>query len=93
MPFVYILHCNDNSFYVGHTDNVPAREQAHNKGTAGQYTAQRRPVRLVYSETCDSLASALAREKQLKNWSRQKKEALITGNVDALQQLNKRRAR
>ena len=75
------------------TDNVPAREQAHNKGTAAQYTAQCRPVKLVYSETFDSLASALAREKQLKSWSRQKKEALITGDVDAPKQLSKRRKR
>ncbi|RPI56236.1 MAG: hypothetical protein EHM55_05560 [Acidobacteria bacterium] len=30
MPFVYILLCSDNSFYVGHTNNPSAREQAHN---------------------------------------------------------------
>jgi putative endonuclease len=77
----------------GTPDNVLAREQAHNKGTAAQYTAQRRPVRLVYSETFNSLASALAREKLLKSWSRQKKEALITGDVEVLKQLSKPRKR
>ena len=46
MPFVYILRCSDNSFYVGHTDNLFAREEAHNKGTAAQYTARRRPLSL-----------------------------------------------
>jgi putative endonuclease len=56
-----------------------------------QYTARRRPVELVYSETFESLASAIGREKQLKRWSSQKKEALITGDVAALKQLSKRR--
>jgi len=93
MPFVYILRCSDNSFYVGHTDNLAAREQAHNEGTAAQYTACRGPVRLVYSETFESLAKALAREKQLKRWSAQKKEALVAGDVRLLKQLSRRRKR
>ena len=93
MPFVYILRCSDNSFYVGHTDNLTARQQAHNEGTATQYTARRRPVQLVYSETFESLASALGRERQLKRWSAEKKRALITGDIAALKQLSKRRQR
>jgi predicted GIY-YIG superfamily endonuclease len=91
MPFVYILRCSDNSFYVGHTDNLTAREQAHNEGTAAQYTACRRPVKLAYSEEFESLAAAIDREKQLKRWSGQKKHALVTGNVRSLKQLSKRR--
>src|SRR5918994_7057912 len=93
MPFVYILRCSDNTFYVGHTDNLTAREQAHNEGTATQYTARRRPVKLVYSETFDSLASALRREKQLKRWSGEKKQALITGDIATLKRLSQRRKR
>jgi predicted GIY-YIG superfamily endonuclease len=76
MPFVYILLCSDNSFYVGHTDNLSVREEAHNAGTAAQYTARRRPVTLVHSESYDSLSAALSREKQLKRWSAQKKGAM-----------------
>jgi len=91
MPFVYILLCSDNSFYVGHTSNPSAREQAHNAGTAAQYTARRRPVKLVYSENCDSLSTALSREKQLKRWSVQKKQVLISGDFLKLKQLSKRR--
>ena len=93
MPFVYILHCSDNTFYVGHTDNLTAREQAHNEGTAAQYTGRRRPVKLVYSETFDSLAAALRREKQLKRWSGEKKQALITGDTATLKRLSQRRTR
>lgn len=91
MPFVYILRCRDNSFYVGHTDNLTTRERAHNDGTAAQYTASRRPVKLVYSEAFDSLDSAVRREKQLKRWSSQKKHALVTGDIVGLRQLSKRR--
>jgi putative endonuclease len=93
MPFVYILRCSDNSFYVGHTHNLTAREEAHNRGTAAQYTARRRPVKIVYSEALDSLAAAIRRERQLKRWSGEKKKALITGAVGALKQLSKRRKR
>jgi predicted GIY-YIG superfamily endonuclease len=57
MPFVYLLRCSDNSFYVGHTDDLIAREHAHNEGTGAQYTACRRPVMLIYSETFESLAT------------------------------------
>jgi predicted GIY-YIG superfamily endonuclease len=91
MPFVYILRCSDNTFYVGHTNNLITREHAHNDGTAAQYTACRRPVKLVYSEEFAVLATAIARGKQLKRWSSQKKEALITHNVRSLKQLSKRR--
>jgi len=90
MPFVYILRCSDKSFYVGHTDNLISRERAHNKGTAAQYTAVRRPVRLVYSEEFEALSDAVKREKQLKRWSGRKKEALINRDLRALQRLSKR---
>ena len=93
MPFVYILRCSDNSFYVGQTDNLTARERAHNEGTAAQYTARRRPVKLVYSEPFESRIAAVEREKQLKRWSGKKKEALISGDGSALKQLSKRRRR
>jgi predicted GIY-YIG superfamily endonuclease len=93
MPFVYILRCRDNSFYVGHTDNLTAREEAHNRGTAAQNTARLRPVILVYSEAFDSLAAAIRRERQLKPWSGEKKKALIAGDDGALKQLSKRRKR
>ena len=90
MPFVYILQCSDKSFYVGHTGSLTLREHAHNQGTAAQYTAARRPVRLVYSEAFESLSDAVKREKQLKRWSGQKKEALIHGDLRALKRLGKR---
>jgi predicted Zn-ribbon and HTH transcriptional regulator len=49
----------------------------HNSGRGARYTSGRRPVRLVYSESFDTVGDALKREYQLKQWPRGKKEALI----------------
>ena len=93
MTWVYILRCADDSFYVGHTDDLPGRERTHNDGCGARYTAARRPVRLVYSEQFDSVEQAIARERQLKGWGAGKKEALLNGDSDLLKQLSKRRRR
>jgi predicted GIY-YIG superfamily endonuclease len=92
MPFVYLLRCSDGTFYIGHTDNLAARIEAHNAGTGSTYTAARRPVELVYREPHSSLESAVARERQLKRWSAAKKEALVSDDLARLKQLAKRRA-
>ena len=91
MPFVYILRCADNSLYVGHTSDLTSREDSHNRGTAVSYTAARRPVQIVYSEGHGSLTAAVRRERQLKRWSGQKKEALIAGDALTLKSLSRRR--
>jgi predicted GIY-YIG superfamily endonuclease len=91
MAFVYILRCADGTFYVGHTTDLTAREKAHNEGTAAAYTAKRLPVRVVYSEQHSSIDLAIARERQLKRWTAQKKEALIAGDTRKLHMLSRRR--
>ena len=93
MPFVYMLRCSDDSLYVGYTEDVDSREQTHNEGRGGAYTARRRPVRLVYVERCASSRAARERERQLKRWSGVKKEALIAGDVIHLKLLSRRRQR
>jgi predicted GIY-YIG superfamily endonuclease len=82
--FVYILRCSDNSLYIGETDDVAARGSRHNDGRGSSFTASRRPVRLVWSESQESREDALERERQLKGWTRAKKEALIAGDMAAL---------
>jgi predicted GIY-YIG superfamily endonuclease len=91
MPFVYILRCGDKTLYVGHTENLAAREASHNQGGGATYTAARRPVKIVYSEAHASMESAVRRERQLKRWSAQKKEALIAADLTTLKSLSKRR--
>jgi len=84
MYFVYILQCSDGSFYVGLTQDVSDRLQIHCSGKGPTYTADRLPVRLAHQEQFATLEEAVRREKQLKGWSRAKKEALISGNLKAL---------
>lgn len=84
MPWVYILRCSDHSLYVGHTDDLDSREEAHNHGRGGRYTAQRCPVNVVYVERHGSREAAIARERQLKRWTTDKEEALIASEAHAL---------
>jgi predicted GIY-YIG superfamily endonuclease len=88
--WTYILRCSDDSYYVGHTDDVERRVAMHQDGSIGGYTSSRRPVGLVYSEVFDSRDDAFLRERQIKGWSRAKKDALIRGEWELLQRLSKR---
>ena len=77
--FVYILRCNDGSYYVGVATDLKDRVKEHNAGQGCAFTKKRRPVKLVYAEEQGSYASARKREVQLKGWRREKKEWLIRG--------------
>ena len=91
---MYILRCSDGSYYVGTTRDALGRRVAeHNAGTYGGYTAQRCPVALVYAQEFAAVTDAIAAERQLKGWRREKKEALIRGDLGALQILAKRPSR
>ena len=87
MWHVYILRCADNSLYVGETGDVAARIAKHNGGQGSSFTAKRRPVSLAYSESHPNRELALRRERQLKGWTRAKKEALIAGDFRLLKRL------
>jgi predicted GIY-YIG superfamily endonuclease len=86
--FLYILRCSDGSYYVGTTrGTLEDRIAKHNDGTFGGYTARRRPVTLLFHQEFDRITDAVAAERQIKNWSRAKKEALMGGDYAALRQL------
>jgi len=87
--YVYILQCSDGSLYVGHTTNIENRLHTHNSGKGTTYTANRRPVKLVYKEFLPNKNDALKRETQLKKWTREKKQALIEGKIGKLKELSK----
>ena len=89
---MYILLCSDGSYYTGTARlGFEARVAEHNAGTYDGYTTTRRPVTLMFSEWFDQVADAIAAERQVKGWSRAKKEALICGEFGRLRQLSKRR--
>lgn len=87
MWYVYILRCVDDSLYIGETNDVDLRVIRHNEGRASSFTAARRPVLLAYCESHPNRVTALARERQLKRWTRAKKEALVAGDLAALKKL------
>ena len=86
---VYILKCADDSFYVGHTDNLPQRIERHNTGRASAWTESRLPIKLVYKEICENKKDAVRRERQIKKWSQMKKQVLVDGNLQRLKAVNK----
>jgi putative endonuclease len=69
---------------------VEARVWEHNDLPIDGYTARRRPVTLVFTESYDRITDAIARERQLKGWSRRKKEALIALAYETLPELSRR---
>jgi len=85
--WLYILRCADGSYYIGHTEDLEKRFAQHNLGAVSSYTRKRRPLTLVFSEQFSRREEALARERQIKGWSRAKKEALIKGNWTRLREL------
>ena len=76
MYYIYILLCSNKSYYVGYTTALKNRYKQHCWGLV-KYTKNRRPLKLIFSEEFNNKEDALKREKQLKGWSRKKKEKLI----------------
>ena len=74
---VYILASRSRALYIGVTSNLAARMHAHRTGRIPGHTRRYRITRLVHMEVCDDIHAAIAREKQLKGWRREKKVALI----------------
>jgi putative endonuclease len=91
MAWMYILKCVDDSYYVGSTKNLDLRIAQHQSGKGSRYTSGRLPVELVYGEEYDRVADAYAREKQVQNWGRAKRETLINGEVESLPPLAKKK--
>jgi len=87
--WVYLLRCADGSYYTGHTDDLDKRMGEHVTGVCGGYTATRLPVELVFSQPFATRIEALNAERQIKGWSRAKKEALIRGDWAGLSRLAK----
>ena len=87
--WTHILRCSDASYYVGHTDDLEKRMGEHECGAVSVYARKRRPLKLVYAQDFQTRWEALAAERQLKGWSRAKKEALIKGNWSRLSLLSR----
>src|SRR3989338_7845685 len=75
--FLYILRCSDFSLYTGIAKDIDRRFKMHSEGKAARYTRTRRPLEMVYQETCRTRTAALIRECVVKALPKAKKLALI----------------
>jgi predicted GIY-YIG superfamily endonuclease len=88
--YLYMVRCRDASIYAGIAEDVAYRVWEHNAGKIdGCYTQPRRPVQLIYTEEYADRDQAFRRERQLKGWSRAKKEALVKGDLERLRWLSR----
>lgn len=87
--YVYILKCSDNSYYTGMTNNIERRLLEHQTGLNKEcYTFNKRPVELVFYTEFNEVLQAIDFEKQVKGWSRKKKEAIINNKWEDLKNLS-----
>jgi putative endonuclease len=90
--YAYILKCSDDSYYTGITSNLTKRISEHQTGKhKDSYTHSRRPIDLVFYAEFTDINLAIETEKQIKKWSRAKKEALINDEFDKLPNLAKKK--
>ena len=75
--YVYILASKSRVLYIGVTNDLTARILQHRSGEIGGFTSDYKVHRLVYYEQHAWIQNAIAREKQLKRWRREKKVWLI----------------
>jgi putative endonuclease len=91
MPVVYFLRLRSDMLYIGASVALEQRLDDHTSGQACRTTALDPPVALLRVELCSTFSEARRREAQLKRWSRQKKEALVRGDLDRLRKLSRSR--
>jgi putative endonuclease len=91
MAHMYILECSDGSLYVGSTIDLERRLVQHQIGEGAKYTKLRRPVTLLYAEEYSRADEAFEREKQVQNWSRAKRLALVEGRTEDLREASRKR--
>ena len=76
--YVYILtHWNNDVMYIGVTNNLERRLYGHRNKLVKGFFARYNTDKLVYVEEASSPIDAIAREKQLKSWRREKKNAFV----------------
>jgi putative endonuclease len=80
--YAYVLRCSDGTFYTGYTTDVERRVAEHDAGDGAKYTRGRTPVELVHVESFDSQSAAMRREYEIKQLSRDRKEALVEADGD-----------
>jgi predicted GIY-YIG superfamily endonuclease len=77
--YTYIILCNNNKYYIGHASNLNKRFTRHLQKSGAKFTAQNPPTKILWKQRFETEIEAIRREKQIKGWTREKKENLIKG--------------
>ncbi|NIP67102.1 GIY-YIG nuclease family protein [Candidatus Bathyarchaeota archaeon] len=84
MPYyVYILLCQDDSYYTGYTKDVEQRMERHRKGLGARYTRMHKPEEIAYLEEFESRGQAMKREREIKSFSHDRKQRLADSYGEA----------
>lgn len=75
--YVYVLSCDDGSFYTGYTMSLEKRIQLHKKGKGARYTQVHKAVRMIHYEVYATRSEAMRRERQIKRLTHKQKEKLF----------------
>jgi putative endonuclease len=76
--WVYIMTSNSlSAMYIGVTNDLGRRVTEHRLGKGSEFVKQYKVTRLVYAEEFEQIEEAIAREKQLKDWKRIRKNELV----------------
>ena len=88
---LYILRFSNNDLYIGQTNNLKKRlgEHKNKNSKSSKFSKEHGDFKLVYQEQFDSRLDSMRREKQLKGWTRAKKEALVSKDINALKNLSR----
>jgi len=78
--YVYLLLCEDGSYYTGYTKNIASRLERHKEGRGARYTRMRRPKKIVYVEEFNTRRFAIRRERQIKALNHAEKQKLASTN-------------
>ena len=91
MPYyVYVILCDDGSFYTGYTKNVNSRMRLHMNGKGARYTKMHKPKKLVYTEEFDYRAEAMKRERKVKTMGHKQKKHLMQSQTKKARRKSRR---
>lgn len=82
LHYVYILRCEDNSYYTGYTNDLDRRISLHNSGKASKYTRARLPVVYIFYKAFKEKSRAMSFEYKIKKLNKNQKENLIAGRLE-----------
>ncbi len=75
--YVYIMASESGTLYTGMTNDLARRNYEHKNNLVEGFSKKYKCHKLIYFEETNNVEEAIKREKQIKNWSRKKKESLI----------------